>query len=368
MLVLSAVDGSESARFAARWAAENVVGPTDMLHLLAVLPPHFTPPVPKAVDTYAMSGLEEQRRVDVERADSLLAACAAECCEVVPEGRLFLSKVMAHGGASGVGESVLEEAADRRAALIVLGSRGMGAVKRSLMALIGLGSVGDYVAHNARCPVAVVPLPPAARAAAAGPAATQEGPRQVCVAVDASPAAQQALRWALARLMAPPARASLLHVVSVARSVPLPMVEDGAAAAAVLEAQRWSEAKQEALAEAAALCEAALEQAAIALGRVAASTRALEPEGGASGAGEAVCRYVRELHGDILVLGSRGLAELQRSLLPLLGLGSVSDYCGLHTKYLCSSMLARKDCAHARVHQARYAVVVVKGEAVPAAM
>lgn len=30
--------------------------------------------------------------------------------------------------------------------------------------------------------------------------------------------------------------------------------------------------------------------------RTAASTRALEPEGGASGAGEAICRYVREQH------------------------------------------------------------------------
>ena len=31
-------------------------------------------------------------------------------------------------------------------------------------------------------------------------------------------------------------------------------------------------------------------------GRVAASMRALEPEGGASGAGEAICRHVCGLH------------------------------------------------------------------------
>ena len=30
----------------------------------------------------------------------------------------------------------------------------------------------------------------------------------------------------------------------------------------------------------------------------------------------------------MLVLGSRGLGGVQRNLLPLLGLGSVSDYCG----------------------------------------
>ena len=36
MLVLSAVDGSEGARRAARWASQNVVGAADMLQLLAV--------------------------------------------------------------------------------------------------------------------------------------------------------------------------------------------------------------------------------------------------------------------------------------------------------------------------------------------
>ena len=43
------------------------------------------------------------------------------------------------------------------------------------------------------------------------------------------------------------------------------MVDDGAAAAAALEAQRWGEAKRAALAEAQAVGEAALQQAASAL-------------------------------------------------------------------------------------------------------
>lgn len=43
------------------------------------------------------------------------------------------------------------------------------------------------------------------------------------MAADESPAAQQALQWALAHLMAPPAPASLLHVVSVAHTVPFPV-------------------------------------------------------------------------------------------------------------------------------------------------
>lgn len=40
--------------------------------------------------------------------------------------------------------------------LVVLGSRGLGAFKRSLMSAVGLGSVSDYCTHHLQCAVAVV--------------------------------------------------------------------------------------------------------------------------------------------------------------------------------------------------------------------
>lgn len=60
--------------------------------------------------------------------------------------------------------------------LVVLGSRGMGSFKRSLMGFVGLGSVSDYCVHNLPCPVLVVKaeadkLPAAAASGAAQPAA-----------------------------------------------------------------------------------------------------------------------------------------------------------------------------------------------------
>ncbi len=60
--------------------------------------------------------------------------------------------------------------------LMVLGSRGMGSFKRSLMSFVGLGSVSDYCVHNLACPVLVVKaeaeqLPQAAASGAAQPAA-----------------------------------------------------------------------------------------------------------------------------------------------------------------------------------------------------
>lgn len=54
----------------------------------------------------------------------------------------------AMGGASGIGQSLVEACARLDANLLALGTRGMGAFKSSLMAFIGLGSVSDYCLHN----------------------------------------------------------------------------------------------------------------------------------------------------------------------------------------------------------------------------
>lgn len=40
--------------------------------------------------------------------------------------------------------------------LVVLGSRDLGAAKRVLLPLVGLGSVSDYLVHKLHCAVAVV--------------------------------------------------------------------------------------------------------------------------------------------------------------------------------------------------------------------
>ena len=48
------------------------------------------------------------------------------------------------------GETIVDTATKEHATLIVTGTRGMGAVRRTL-----LGSVSDYVLHHAHCPVLV---------------------------------------------------------------------------------------------------------------------------------------------------------------------------------------------------------------------
>ncbi len=43
-----------------------------------------------------------------------------------------------------------------RAQVMVVGSRGMGAVQRHLMSMVGLGSVSQFLSHHVDCALAVV--------------------------------------------------------------------------------------------------------------------------------------------------------------------------------------------------------------------
>jgi len=50
-----------------------------------------------------------------------------------------------------VGRTISEYAGEAKADAVVIGSRGLGAFRRRLLGLVGLGSVSDYVAHHAPC-------------------------------------------------------------------------------------------------------------------------------------------------------------------------------------------------------------------------
>lgn len=65
-----------------------------------------------------------------------------------------------------MGDSLVEFAKAKGVDVVAVGSRGMGSMKRSLMSLVGLGSVSDYVLHQLHVPVLVVHAGAAAAAAA----------------------------------------------------------------------------------------------------------------------------------------------------------------------------------------------------------
>ncbi|CAH1780851.1 unnamed protein product [Owenia fusiformis] len=50
------------------------------------------------------------------------------------------------------GQGIVKFAKENQASLVVMGSRGLGAVRRTI-----LGSVSDYVLHHSHCPIVIIP-------------------------------------------------------------------------------------------------------------------------------------------------------------------------------------------------------------------
>lgn len=137
--VLLATDGSPGSVAAAR-AAVALAGP-DATYLL-VRAESFTPVVSPTGMLGAGAALapiyEEQRGVAATELASTAAALDVEVEQVLVEGPAV--------------SAILRVAEDREVDLVVVGARGLGAVKRAL-----LGSVSSALVHESDRPVLVVP-------------------------------------------------------------------------------------------------------------------------------------------------------------------------------------------------------------------
>jgi len=162
--IVVGVDGSESARKAAQWAAQEASLRKAGLTLVSALLPSvaasgFGPGLPVSLDA-----LEEIRQATQQHLDELAASLQA------PD----ITTQIEIGSPSGV---LLQ--ASEAALMIVIGSRGLGGF-RGLM----LGSVSTQVAAHADCPVAVIrDVPDGAEP-------------KVVLGIDGSPAAQHAATFA----------------------------------------------------------------------------------------------------------------------------------------------------------------------------
>lgn len=70
--------------------------------------------------------------------------------------RICYKALEPEGGASGISDSIVHYAEVNDVDLVVVGARGVGAIKRALLGFIGLGSVSEACVHSLPCPVAVV--------------------------------------------------------------------------------------------------------------------------------------------------------------------------------------------------------------------
>jgi len=274
MRVLVATDGSSGARAAVDWLARFFPAAGTTVTVVSVA----AAPGPTA------GGDDGQLRAAARR----VAERAAE------EGRLVLA-----GRWPGADARVLEGepreelmrlAETERADLLVVGARGLGAVRRLL-----LGSVSLAMARHAPCPVLVVKGFPA-------------GLETVIAAVDGSPHAFEAVRY-LASLGL--AHASRVLVVGVAEAIRWPKGSPVALSAQVRQATR--ELRERRRAE----MEQALEQAAAHLRERAIAVEAVLLAGRPA---EKIAETARARGAALVVVGARGLEGMMR-----LAIGSVSE-------------------------------------------
>jgi nucleotide-binding universal stress UspA family protein len=190
------------------------------------------------------------------------------------------------------------------AGLVVVGSRGLGPMRRALM-----GSVSSSVVRHAHCPVLVV------RNSGGG----TELPRKILLALDGSGEAQLAARAAVEITGAANSELHVLYTMQTERYMPYPGPEVWEGWEANLErakrhARSWVEGQAELM--------------------QAEGTRAAHAHLAFGRPDEEIVKLSQELEAELIVLGSRGLGRMRRALM-----GSVSESVVRHAH--CSVLVVR---------------------------
>ncbi|KAI3989921.1 hypothetical protein MKX01_040891 [Papaver californicum] len=161
MKVLVAIDDSEGSFYALKWALDNLftsdvassAAPDEtqnigMLYLVNVQQPfqHYIFPAGPAV--YATTSVIESVRKAQEQNSTMLLSRALQICKQRP---VKVETLMMEGDPK---DMICQAAEQMHADLVVVGSRGLGKIKRAF-----LGSVSDYCAHHAKCPILIVKPP-----------------------------------------------------------------------------------------------------------------------------------------------------------------------------------------------------------------
>ena len=148
--VLLATDGSREADLAARTAADLAQKTNSELHVVHAfgIAPVGPPVYPEATELQSVeyeAESEQRQRISEQRAREVLEAEVQKVRsfgDTVAQGHLIEGRVA---------PEIVGLAEEIGAGLIVMGSRGLGGIRRALM-----GSVSDSVVRHAHCPVLVV--------------------------------------------------------------------------------------------------------------------------------------------------------------------------------------------------------------------
>jgi len=146
--ILIPVDGSPNSQKAFDFYIENLMKNTDEVELLHVQhTPHLSllslhDPMNIPVEDWS-----KQLKDEISKSQKLIAHYEMLC----EEHKLAKKTLLTTGKP---GEAICNKAKECGADMIVMGSRGLNAVRRTFV-----GSVSDYVLHHASVPITIVPGP-----------------------------------------------------------------------------------------------------------------------------------------------------------------------------------------------------------------
>ncbi|KAH7557018.1 hypothetical protein ACOSP7_026366 [Xanthoceras sorbifolium] len=147
-----AMDFSPNSKAALRWAADNLINAGDLVILINVQPPKADHTRKQLFENTGspLIPLEEFREINFSKQYGL--TCDPEVVDILDTmSRTKGAKVVIKVYWGDPREKLLDAVEDLKLDSLVVGSRGLGAIKRVL-----LGSVSNYVVTNASCPVTVV--------------------------------------------------------------------------------------------------------------------------------------------------------------------------------------------------------------------
>jgi nucleotide-binding universal stress UspA family protein len=143
--ILLATDGSREASLALTTAADMAKSTDSELHVAYVFPTAVQRPFPNPITSRPREMLEHELEEAMQQAQHFLDQ---QVDKIKQEG---VSVAEAHLVRGRPDRELIDLSEKIGAGLIIMGSRGLGGVRRALM-----GSVSDSVVRHAHCPVLIV--------------------------------------------------------------------------------------------------------------------------------------------------------------------------------------------------------------------
>ncbi|KAH9520427.1 hypothetical protein Btru_060765 [Bulinus truncatus] len=143
---LIAIDGSDQAQYAFDWYLKNMYKEGDSVVIVHIAEYNIDIGIPgRGADVEAICAAVKKKNDEIGfLTDTFMNTLRAKH---VPAKLLSLQ-------GDKPGEVIVKAAKDENVTSIVLGTRGLGKIRRTL-----LGSVSEYVVHHAHCPVTIVRNP-----------------------------------------------------------------------------------------------------------------------------------------------------------------------------------------------------------------